>query len=238
MVYQAVLFDMDGVVVDTELSVAEFWQELAQAEGFSLSEDDLDRHVYGRSAEHTLRLVFPQISADRYDEVYSQLRENNQSLRYLAIAGATELLRQLNECRVPLALVTGAQHWKAAAVLGQLNLDETFDVQVRAEDVDSGKPDPACYLLAAQRLGVGIDRCVVFEDAVSGVASAVAAGATCVALAAPHREARVREAGATAVARDFRDVTFRARDRLLCVDADTAFPFAASRMVEPAVPAA
>ena len=53
--YRAVLFDMDGVVVDTEQSVADFWQDLAASEGYSLTADDLDRHVYGCSAVHTLR---------------------------------------------------------------------------------------------------------------------------------------------------------------------------------------
>src|SRR3954453_17535896 len=143
MTYHAVLYDMDGVVADTESSVTEFWQDLARLEGYSLSGEDLDRHVYGRRADHTLVELFPQIPADRYAEIYTLLQLNQESLRYSAIAGATTLVRQLSASDVPLALVTGAQPWKVTEVLGQLELTDAFQVLVNAEDVTAGKPDPA-----------------------------------------------------------------------------------------------
>jgi HAD superfamily hydrolase (TIGR01509 family) len=227
-VYRAILFDMDGVVVDTERSVAEFWQDLAQDVGRGeLGADDLERDVYGRSAEHTLRSLFPQIAESQYDDVMLRMRENNERLRYPAIPGVTELLSQLHDCAIPLALVTGAQHWKATEVLRQLDLTETFQVRVQAEDVSAGKPDPSCYMLAAQRLAAPIARCLVFEDAVTGVTSAVSAGACCVAVTPARRKDRVRAAGATAVVRDFRDVAFSPRDRALRVGAKISFSFAA-----------
>jgi HAD superfamily hydrolase (TIGR01509 family) len=229
MTYQAVLFDMDGVVVDSERSVTEFWQDLARLEGYSLSGDDLEQHVYGRRAEHTLAELFPQISADRYDEVYARLKQNQQSLRYSAITGATTLLRHLRAADVPLALVTGAQPWKVTEVLGQLELTEIFQVLVNAEDVAAGKPDPAGYLLAAQRLAVPIGRCLVFEDAVSGVTSAVTAGATCVAVARPHRSAQVLHAGATTVVRDFEGVAFAVRERTLHINSTVEFSFSSTQ---------
>ncbi|WP_053737801.1 HAD-IA family hydrolase [Nocardia sp. NRRL S-836] len=204
--FEAVLFDMDGVLVDTEASVADFWQDLARSHGFAISAEDLDRHVYGRSALHTLRELFPMLPPDRYDEVYDLMRVDNETLHYSTIPGVLPLLGSLRAAGTPTALVTGAEPYKATAVLKQLGL--RFDVTVTATDVEHGKPDPACYALAARRLGVPVERCVVFEDAVSGITSAVAAGATCVALAPPQRETDVREAGAAAVVRDFREVSF------------------------------
>jgi len=219
-VYQAVLFDMDGVVVDTDASVAEFWQELARDNGFTISPEQLDRHVYGRSALHTLREVFPELPAPRYGEVFEAMRVNNETLRYQAIPGVLPLLRELSAAGVPLALVTGAQSYKAKAVLGQF--DAEFDVVLTAEDVEAGKPDPRCYRLAAERLGVPIERCIVFEDALSGVTSAVSAGATCVALAAPQRDDDVRAAGAAEVIRDFTGTALRGRTLSV---GDREFPF-------------
>lgn len=227
MAFHAALFDMDGVVVDTEKSVTSFWQQLAHLERFSISADELQRHVYGRQAHHTLKMLFSHISADRYHEVYARLEANDRGLSYAEIAGATDLLSQLSTCMVPLALVTGAQHWKAGEVLRQLQLDEIFDVRIQAEDVELGKPDPSCYLLAAQRLEVDIDRCVVFEDAISGVTSAVAAGASCVALAPAHRADQMLDAGAMAVVRDLRDVTVSEDHRALHIGPDIIFPFSA-----------
>ncbi|MDH2426544.1 HAD family phosphatase [Sphaerisporangium sp. TRM90804] len=213
--YEAVLFDMDGVIVDTEHSVTEFWRQLAASEGFSLSTADLERHVYGNRADHTLRELFPRISPDRYGEIYGRLRRNQESLLYAAVPGVHTLLEGLGQAVVPVALVTGAQDWKAAAVLGQLGLTETFDTQICADDTALGKPHPACYLLAAERLCVDIERCLVFEDAVSGVTSAVAAGAACVGLAPPHRARQVLDAGALTVVRDFTEVVFDPRERTM-----------------------
>jgi HAD superfamily hydrolase (TIGR01509 family) len=226
--YQAVLFDMDGVVVDTEQSVADFWQDLASSEGYSLTEDDLDRHVYGCSAVHTLRELFPQISPDRYGGVFDRLQRNQESLRYTAIPGVRQLFRALHRCHVPLALVTGAQYWKVTAVLRQLEFDEIFHVVVHADDVAAGKPDPACYLLAAERLAVDIAGCLVFEDAVSGVMSAVAAGASCVALAPEKRAEQVSRAGAMAIVRDLREVVFSVDDRVLRVPPELTLSFSPS----------
>lgn len=203
--FEAVLFDMDGVLVDTEASVADFWQDLARSHGFTISADDLDRHVYGRSALHTLCELFPMVPPHRYDEVYELMRVNNETLHYTTVPGVLPLLGALRAAGVPTALVTGAEPYKATAVLNQLGVE--FDAKVTSRDVEHGKPDPSCYLLAAQRLGVPIERCVVFEDAVSGIASAVAAGATCVALAPPERAAETRAAITTV--RDFRQISLQ-----------------------------
>lgn len=223
--FRAVLFDMDGVVVDTERPVRAFWQELARSEGVVLSAADLDRHVYGRQAQHTLDTLFPSIGADRCAQVYAKLRESEELARYCEVSGAVELLHRLAGSGVPLALVTGAQRWKVAAVLHQLQLDDVFAAVVGAEDVFPGKPDPGCYLLAARSLGVDIEQCVVFEDAVSGVRAAVAAGAACVAVAAPGREEAAYAAGALSTVPDLTGVTFSLPERVLCVGATTVFPF-------------
>lgn len=223
--YQALLFDMDGVVVDTQHSVREFWQRIARSEGFSLSTSDLARHVYGHRADHTLRKVFPQIQPACYKEVYQSLREDQESLNYTAIPGVLQLLEGLAEAGIPLALVTGAENWKVAAVLGQLNLTDAFDTHICAHDVASGKPDPACYLLAAQRLCVDIAQCLVFEDAISGVNAAIAAGADCVAIAGPQPASQVLAAGALAVADDFTEIRFDSYEYTLSMAGKTVFPF-------------
>jgi HAD superfamily hydrolase (TIGR01509 family) len=228
-VYQALLFDMDGVVVDTESSVADFWQELARADGRTLTGADLERDVYGRQAEHTLAALFPYIPPDRYGEVYRRMRANQESLDYAEVPGVRALLGELSAARVPLALVTGAEEFKVVAVLDQLGLTEVFDAVIGAEHVATGKPHPGCYLAAARLLDLDIHRCAVFEDAVSGVTSAVAAGARCVAVAPPQRADRVRAAGAAWVIPDFRQVSFSAVDRTLWLDPGTPLPLAPSR---------
>jgi HAD superfamily hydrolase (TIGR01509 family) len=216
---------MDGVVVDTAGTVASFWQWLAESERCTISDEDMDDHVYGRRAEHTLRTLFKTIPEERYPEVYESLRIREQTLRYSEIPGAVALVRQLSAADVAIALVTGAQHWKAEAVLEQLGLVEVFPVQIRAEDVTAGKPDPSCYRMAAERLDVDIARCLVFEDAASGVTAAVAAGASCVALATGARAEEMLQLGADAVVRDFHDVAFSNSEKLLRLRSGAEYRF-------------
>jgi HAD superfamily hydrolase (TIGR01509 family) len=224
--YEAVLFDMDGVVVDTERTVVAFWQDLARDHGFVISDEDLDEHVFGRHAEHTLRVLFPAIAASEHGPIYERLRVNDQTLRYSEIPGASRLIGELRAAGVPVALVTGAQDWKAIAVLDQLGHTDSFDVQIRADDIPVGKPDPACYHLAARRIDVAIERCVIFEDAFSGVTAAVSAGATCVGIGPPRREARLREIGALTVVPDFRDTRYEPANDQLRIGDYTTLPFA------------
>jgi HAD superfamily hydrolase (TIGR01509 family) len=224
-VHEALLFDMDGVVVDTAASIAEFWRDLAGSEGITLSDADLDRDVHGRPADHTLGTLFPHLSRDRYPEVYERMRANQEALVYAEVPGVSSLLGQLTAARVPVALVTGAEKFKVVAVLEQLGLAETFDAVIGAEDVDAGKPHPGCYLAAARLLDADIHRCVVFEDAVSGVTAGVAAGARCVGVAPAHRAERLRGAGAAPVVPDFRGVRFSAGERTLSLDPSTSLGF-------------
>lgn len=224
--YEAVLFDMDGVVVDTERTVVAFWQGLAADHGFVIGDDDLHEHVFGRHADHTLRVLFPHLPPAEHGPVYERLRVNDQSLDYAEVPGATRLIAELRSAGVPLALVTGAQDWKVAAVLEQLDLATAFDVQIRADDIPVGKPDPGCYRLAARRLGADIARCVVFEDAFSGVTAAVAAGATCVAIGSPRNTDRLRSIGAVTVIPDFRPARYETPGGRLLADPATALPFA------------
>lgn len=223
--YQAALFDMDGVVADTEASVTDFWQRLAREHGRRLSPGDLEENVYGHRAEHTFKTLFPEIPTERYPEFYKRLREDQENMSYKAIPGVLEVLARLRGLGIPLALVTGAQDWKMAEVVRQLGLDKTFSVRICADDVTAGKPDPECYLQAARRLTADIARCVVFEDALSGVAAAVAAGAACVAITTQPRARQVRNAGAVVSTRDFTGVTVRRRDRTLRVADRAEFSF-------------
>jgi HAD superfamily hydrolase (TIGR01509 family) len=205
--YDAVLFDMDGVVVDTAGSVSDFWHQLASSHGITLSAENMRRHVFGRTADHTLRTLFPGIPADVYAQIYGMLRAYELELTYSAVPGVTSLLHELHDRGIPTALVTGAKSWKVKEVLQQLALTEAFGACVIADDVAAGKPDPRCYLLAAERLRVPARRCIVFEDAPSGITAAVEAGACCVAIASEHDAPELLAHGAVSARPDFRGIS-------------------------------
>jgi sugar-phosphatase len=200
---EAVLFDLDGVVIDTRQSVTDFWLAFAAERKVTLTAADFDDHIVGVPASHTLRVLFPDFPAAELPSFRRRIAAYESGLRYVELQGATAFLRALREAGVPTALVTSGEKWKVDEVFRQLGLGGLFDVIVTAQDIRRGKPDPACYVWATQRLGVAAPRCVVFEDSFSGVRSAVAAGALCIGVQAGPLARRLIEGGAWHVVSDF-----------------------------------
>lgn len=210
--YQAILFDMDGVVVDTERAVVAFWLRVAGRSGLELTEEDLRRFVYGRPASETLETLFSSMDDRERRQVLLEMEQYEENDTYREIPGAVDLLRSLHRSGIPMALVTSGSPEKVAVVERQLGIREMFAAHVTSRDVQRGKPDPECYRLGALRLGVSPRACVVFEDSVSGIEAGVAAGSRCVGIAAAGREAALRAAGASEIIRDLSDVTCEASE--------------------------
>ena len=181
---QAVLFDMDGLLVDSE----PFWFEvecevMARLDG-RWSEAD-QKALIGGSLPRTVSYLLARAGkpASRQD-VARWLVDGMTSLlasRPLPMRpGAAELLAQVRSAGIPHALVTSSERPIMDAVLRQLGI--SFTATVCADDVHHGKPDPEPYLLAAARVGAEPRCCVALEDSPNGVASAEAAGCTLVAV--------------------------------------------------------
>jgi HAD superfamily hydrolase (TIGR01509 family) len=201
---EAVLFDMDGVVIDTQQSVTDFWLAFAAEQGVTLTADDFEDHIYGVPVAHTLRVLFPDLPFAGHIALRERTAAYESALAYSEVPGLTAFLRPLSAAGVPTALVTSGEPWKVAAMSGQLGLEGLFDAVITAADIRWGKPDPECYALAADQLGIPATRCVIFEDSVSGVQAAVAAGALCVGVQPSGRLAqRLVECGAWHVIPDF-----------------------------------
>jgi len=203
MTYQAILFDMDGVVIDTHQTVTAFWERVAAKHGVQLTPADYRQHVYGCPPNHTLDRFFPALDPAQRQALYRTMNDYEANLTYPAVPGVLALLHALRQQRLPTALVTSGDRKKVDTVFRQLELHELFQTQVTVEEIKRGKPHPDSYRLAAQRLGLPPAHCLVFEDSLSGVQAAVAAGALCVGVQAAEGAAALRELGAAHVIPDF-----------------------------------
>lgn len=225
MTIEAVLFDMDGVIIDTEQSVIDFWERLAVRHGVMLTEADYRRDVFGCPGEHTLSVFFPMLDADARQSVMLEMADYEQSdVTYIAVTGVIPFLHRLHAHDIPTALITSGARWKVQAVEAQLPLAGLFTWKVTVEDIQHGKPHLQGYLLAAERLSVAPENCVVFEDSLSGVQAAVAAGATCIGIQRASGEAELLKAGACCVIPNFDVVTIQdgtpGNPAMLCVKHD------------------
>jgi len=169
------LFDMDGTLVDSHAVVEAVWTEFCLRHG--LDPKVVLAYAHGRQAGDTVAHFLPALTDSTRAELVAGVlaEEVSRTDGIVEVPGARRLLAALAERGAPVAIVTSAPRELAIARLTAAGVGIP-DVLVAAEDVERGKPDPSCYLLAASRLGVPIERCVVFEDAEAGLVAAVASG--------------------------------------------------------------
>ncbi|MET9360886.1 HAD family phosphatase [Streptomyces sp. NPDC006632] len=183
---RAVLFDMDGTLVDTEETWVEVVEQVAARHGHALAGEER-RSVYGRSVRDTAGLLHASLGARREDLAAELGADFTARLADGAEPrpGALRLLRALSDSGVPTALVSASPSAVVRGVAMSLG-GHRFDAVYGAEDTARTKPAPDPYLAAAAALGADPARCVAVEDTATGVASAEAAG--CVVLAVPSVE--------------------------------------------------
>jgi beta-phosphoglucomutase len=186
---RAVMFDMDGVLIDSEPAHLAATVDVLRREGVPLPDDtDWQRVFFGRPDRDGLRDWFeihelPDAGAiARIMAAKTALFSAHFERLVTPFADAQQLARALHAHDVPLALVTGARRSEMLQALERFDLAGLFAVTISGDDVDVGKPDPEPYLRGAQALGVPPGACIVIEDAEAGVQSALAAGATVLAI--------------------------------------------------------
>ncbi len=177
----AVLWDMDGTLVDTEPYWMDAESELITEHGGTWTHTDA-LQVVGMGLWDAAAIFQSHGVGLPADEIVQRM--TNRVLERIAIEvpwrpGARELLAELRGSGIPTALVTMSIHRMAQTVADAIGFD-AFDVIVGGDDVDHAKPHPAPYLRAAELLGVPIERCIAIEDSRPGLASAVASGAVAI----------------------------------------------------------
>lgn len=205
---EAVLFDIDGTLVDSTPAVERIWETWADRHGLDLQA--ILRVCHGRRSEDTVALLLP---ADERAAAVAELEQLElESLDEVAALPATQGLLPRLPARRWAAVTSGSQRiMRARLTAAGLPVP---DVLVAAEDVTAGKPAPEGYLKAAAALGVDVGRCLVVEDAPAGLAAGTAAGARTLAVATSHEAAEL--AAADAVVPDLSHVTVEAEgDRLV-----------------------
>lgn len=183
----AVLFDMDGTLVDSEKLWDVALQELAREYGGDLSAD-ARRSIIGTAMAESMRILHDDLGQPERDPEISAAWINARILELFRGGlpwrpGAFELLHAVRAAGIPTALVTSSPRALVEIALDTLGRD-TFDVVVAGDEVVAAKPHPEPYLTAARLLGVPIERCVAIEDSPTGVASALASGAAVLAVPA------------------------------------------------------
>ncbi|MBC7541110.1 MAG: HAD family phosphatase [Candidatus Sericytochromatia bacterium] len=205
--FDAVLFDMDGVIVDSMPLHREVWVAFARLHGLNPTDDEV-RAADGRRAVEVVTLLFgdrlseadvARLAAEREAYFHAQLAAGEVR----AVPGAEAFLRALGQAGVPRVLATSSAAANVAQFLSRLGFADLFEAVVTAKDVTRGKPHPEVYLKAARQVAAAPVRCLVVEDAVAGVQAGKAAGSRCLGLTTSLESGILVAAGADWVAADF-----------------------------------
>lgn len=172
---KAALFDLDGVVFDTEPQYTVFWGQ--QCREFHPEHPGLEQEIKGQTLVQIFDAWFSGALESKQALITERLNQFEQQMHYDYIAGFVEYIMSLRQQGVKTAVVTSSNQPKMQAVYqARPEFRELFDAILTSEDFERSKPDPDCYLKAAERLCVGKEDCVVFEDSFNGLKSGRAAG--------------------------------------------------------------
>ncbi len=208
--HAGVIFDMDGVIVDSGAAHAASWRAVARKHGIEISDEQF-RRTFGRPSRDIIRIIWGPDVRDDEIEVYDREKEAAYRERIRGnvplAPEARETLATLRDAGYVLGVATSGPRENVELVLSETGLAPLFAGVVTGFDVQHGKPAPDCFLLAAERIGVPPPRCVVVEDAPVGIEAAGAGGMKCVGLTGTHPADRLRAAGATVVVPRLGEIT-------------------------------
>lgn len=203
----AVVFDLDGLMFNTEELYQFVGSELLRRRGCEFTADLLDR-MMGRPGRVALQIMIDHHALDatvedltrETDEIFPAILD----ARLAMMPGLAELLAALEREQIPKAIATSSRRSFTTGVLARFELEPRFRFLLTAEDVTEGKPHPEIYLTAAARLGIEPKQMVVFEDSCNGCKAAVSAGALAVAVPGGHSRSH-DFTGATLIAETLAD---------------------------------
>lgn len=204
-----IIFDMDGVLCDSEPFICEAAQQMFRERyGLTIPPEDFHpfvgtgegRYISGPAEKYGCRLKLPD-DKERIYEIYLELIKG----RLKPLAGANDFIRECRFKKIKIAIATSADHVKLNGNLAEIGLaPELFDALVCGGEVVRKKPDPEIFALAARKLRLPAENCLVIEDAPSGFKAAKAAGMRALGLTTSFNAAILKSAGADWTAADFK----------------------------------
>ncbi|HCO66433.1 MAG TPA: HAD family phosphatase [Dysgonomonas sp.] len=176
-----VLFDMDGVMIDTETQYDGIWREIG--ERYKIGIPHFEKVIKGTTLPNIINKYFSHLPASDQKDIEQEIDEFETKMEFPEIPGSLRLVDELKAAGIKVGLVTSSTQTKLNAVNKVRHFDELFDTIVAAERVVHGKPNPECYLIGARDLNVDPADCLVFEDSLNGIEAGKAAGMTVVGVA-------------------------------------------------------
>ena len=209
---QAVFFDLDGTLANTDPIHLDIWRELLKPHDYEVDEAFFKKHISGRLNEHLIQELLPQLSEAEAQELatYKEARFREVAASKLErMPGFTQLFDGIKTQALSTAVVTNAPRANAEFMLKVLDLESAFELVIIAGELARSKPDPLPYQTALVHFEVPAEAVIVFEDSKTGIQAAVAAQIPTIGVASTHAPDILQSYGASLVIQDFTDSRLR-----------------------------
>lgn len=199
-----VLFDMDGVILDTESQYDVFWKHAGDK--YNVGIDHFEKVIKGTTLNGILKKYFSHLSEEELNNLINSLEDFEANMSFVEIEGAIDFVKALKKENIKVGLVTSSMDTKMLEVNKVWHFENLFETIVSGSRVANGKPHPDCYLLAAKDLNVDPKDCIVFEDSFAGIESGKAAGMKVVGLSTTHDRDTIQNKGVEVIP-NFKEIT-------------------------------
>lgn len=196
--FEAVIFDMDGTMIDNTSFHKKAWIEFAEKMGIHLTDEDYRNKISGKRNDDILELL---LGKKLREEEWQKLGEEKEQIyrkiyspHLKEVRGLKDLLDKLKKRKLKLGVATTSNKANRLFILQKLGIMNLFDVIIGSEQINNGKPHPEIYLKVAEKLGVDPVECLAFEDTPLGIKSAKSAGMTVVTVLTTHNIQELSEA--------------------------------------------
>jgi beta-phosphoglucomutase len=224
--FRGVVFDLDGVIVNSHPLHKRAWRAFLSSVGKEVSESDLDFILEGRRRRDILVHFLGELSdsdiqryGNKKDEFFRQACADLEPME-----GSVQFIKELVRAGFCVAMATSASRQRAQWTLQQLNISDDFEVIVTGDDVAHSKPDPTIYQLAAEHLSISPEWLIAVEDSVCGVRSATSAGLRCLGIGVGETAHQLMAAGADRVFPNLVDLSIRDLANLFSTYPRTSLP--------------
>lgn len=188
---KAALFDFDGVLADTEPLYDQFWDDAGIR--YHTGIPHFAAVIKGTTMSNVMKKYFSDRPEEEQQKIQAESDEFESHMPFPPVPGSLEFVRMLKAHGVQVGLVTSSENRKMKRAFQEMNLEGLFDTFVSENRITKGKPDPMCYLLAAEDLKRKPEECIVFEDSFAGISAATNAGMRVIGLSTTNSEDELKD---------------------------------------------
>jgi HAD superfamily hydrolase (TIGR01509 family) len=186
----AIIFDMDGVLIDSNPFHKIALRQFCKRYGHDLSDEQLKEKIYGRTNKEWITNIFGELTPEQlnaYTEEKESLFRELYDKDIRPLNGLIPFLKLLEHHQIPRAIATSAPRTNVDFTFEKTEIGRYFEIVLHDTHVSKGKPNPEIYLKTARAIGMPPSKCVVFEDSISGIQAGKASGARVVGVTTTHR---------------------------------------------------